>query len=92
MGLGASCGAHIEDMLKRLFELSKKGVACDFMSSRVDYQHPGSFHMEPERALSLAASLSKRVVLRHDYMPYEFCLYVYKDDEIDPSSSLFKKQ
>ena len=81
--------SHIEDMLKRLFDLSVKGIACDFMSSRVDYRHPGSFHLEPERALSLAASLSRRVVLRHDYMPFEFCLYVYKADEIDPSSSLF---
>jgi len=28
----------------------------------------------------IAKKLTRRVALRHDYMPFEFCLFLYKDD------------
>lgn len=67
--------------LNSMFDIARRGVAADFMSSYVDYKGKEGFHASPEEMLKIAKSLSKRVSLRHDYMPYEFCIYVYKDDE-----------
>jgi ubiquinone/menaquinone biosynthesis C-methylase UbiE len=73
---------YIFRMLKKMFEISKIGVAVDFMSSYVDFKHTTAFHAEPEVVFSLMRKLSKRIILRHDYMPYEFAVYIYKNDEI----------
>ena len=38
----------------------------------------------------ISKNLSKRVILRHDYMPFEFCVYIYKNDSIS-GSNVFKE-
>lgn len=73
----------VEAMLHRMFELCDVGIAADFLSTYVDYQLPTSFHADPVEVFQFCKTFSKRVCLRHDYMPYEFLVYVYKDDGID---------
>jgi trans-aconitate methyltransferase len=73
----------VKRTLTRMFDLARKGVAADFMSSYVDYKSKEGFHAHPEEIFKIAKSLSKRIALRHDYMPYEFCIYIYKDNEIN---------
>jgi len=72
---------HITRSVTRMFELSRRAVCVDFMSTHVDFEHPDAWHTDPAWALALARSLSKRFRLRHDYMPFEFALAVYRDDE-----------
>jgi len=72
----------VKAMLEKMFQLCVKGVAVNFMSTYVDYSNESSFHASPEEMFALAKSFTKRVSLRHDYMPYEFTIYVYKDDRI----------
>lgn len=73
---------HISTMLKRMYEIANIAVICDFMSTYVDFQQEIAFHTNPEWVFGIAKNLSRRVVLRHDYMPFEFCLYIYKNDDI----------
>jgi ubiquinone/menaquinone biosynthesis C-methylase UbiE len=73
----------IKNMLKKMFDISKKGVAVDFMSSYVDFQNEGAYHTKPEEVFSYSKTLSKRVALRNDYFPFEFCLYLYKNDSFN---------
>lgn len=75
-----------ERMLKRMFELCNKGVACDFLSTYVDFFDTDAHYTSPIIMFRYCKILSKRVTLRHDYMPYEFCVYIYKDDEIDENN------
>ena len=70
---------HIEQMLGRMFALSEKGVACDFMSTFVDSRHPCAYYMNPFDAVTIAKKLSWKVLLRMDYLPYEFMLFVFRD-------------
>ena len=72
----------VQSMLRKMFELCSKGVAADFMSSYVDYEVNGTYYVQPEEILDFCKTLSRRVVLRHDYMPYEFCVYIYKDEKV----------
>ncbi len=73
----------VKHMLTKMFNLTKKGVAADFMSSYVDYKGKDGFYASPEKIFRIAKGLSRGVTLRHDYMPFEFCIYIYKDNKIN---------
>lgn len=74
---------YVQKMLKRMFEISNKGIAADFLSNYVDFKNEDAYYASPEEIFSFCKILSKRVTIRHDYMPFEFCVYVYKDDRVN---------
>jgi len=79
-----SCNeVFIQTMLRRMFQICRKGVAADFMSTYVDFKKEEIYYARPEDIFSFCKTLSKRVALRHDYMPFEFCVYIYKNDSIN---------
>ena len=67
-------------VIKRMYSLCRKGVACNFLSSYVDFSLEKDYHYSPEEVFSFSKGLSNRVVLRHDYPLYEFTIYIYKQD------------
>jgi ubiquinone/menaquinone biosynthesis C-methylase UbiE len=68
----------IESIMKEMFALAKKGVAINFLSVFSDYLTPGEYYCNPVDILQLAFSITKKVTLRHDYMPHDFTIYLYK--------------
>ena len=70
--------AHAEQMIKKMFSLSRIGVAINFLSTYVNYRHPRNFHYSPEYIFRIARGLSQWVTIRHDYPLWEFTLYMYK--------------
>lgn len=73
-------------MMEVMFEHSNKGVAVNYLSTYVDFQHPEAHHTDPGWIFDKAKKLTKRILLRHDYMPYEFTFYLFKDDHIRPGN------
>jgi trans-aconitate methyltransferase len=73
---------YVQKMLKKMYTICTKGVAVDFMSSYVDFTTEDAYHADPAEIFRFCKTLSKRVTLRHDYMPFEFCIYIYKNDRI----------
>ena len=73
---------HIVNVLKAMYRYTRVAVCADFLSTYVDFQKPGSWHTDPGWALGVAKKLSPRVLLRHDYMPFEFALFIFKDESI----------
>jgi SAM-dependent methyltransferase len=55
---------------------ARRGFAANFLSDRVEYRLDHTYHADPCRILELAYRHSNRVVLRNDYMPFEFTVYV----------------
>jgi SAM-dependent methyltransferase len=82
---------YIGSVLAKAFALCREGMAFDFLSDRVDYQLPHTFHARPERVMTIGYALSRNVLLRNDYMPFEFCLVVYKDDTFEKRDTLFSR-
>jgi ubiquinone/menaquinone biosynthesis C-methylase UbiE len=68
-----------QQMIEKLYSNAKYGVAIDFLTSYVDFQEAHLFYYPPESLFSYAKSLTKKVVLRHDYPLYEFTLFLYPD-------------
>lgn len=89
--VGESNKLYIKKMMQKMFEMANSGVSVDFVSSYVDYHQEETYHAEPERIFKMCKKLSKRVILRHDYMPYEFAVYVYKEDSIDEKRNVFSE-
>jgi SAM-dependent methyltransferase len=73
---------NVETALRRMQEHSNVSTCVDFLSTYVDFQKPGSYHTDPVWAFSAAKKLTQRVILRHDYMPYEFSIFLLRDDAI----------
>ena len=84
--------AYVKRMLARMLELSRKGVAVDFLSNRVNFEEDHCAHTSPERALAAGLELTRSVRLRHDYMPFEFAMWLFKDDAYDEADTIFKTQ
>ena len=61
----------------------------DFLSDKVDYQHEHTFHNAPEAVLAFAYGLTRNIVLRNDYMPFEFSILLLKDDSFDTADAAF---
>ncbi|RJR35583.1 MAG: class I SAM-dependent methyltransferase [Desulfobacteraceae bacterium] len=80
-----------EQVLRKAFLLCRDGFAFDFLSDKVDYRKENTFHTSPERMLALAYTLSRNVLLLNNYMPFEFSLFVFKDDSFDPKCTIFRR-
>lgn len=72
----------IEMMLHKIFNSCRKGVAVDFMTSYVDYKVKNASYTSPEQIFKICKKITKRVSIRHDYMPFEFCVYIYKNQNM----------
>lgn len=66
--------------IKRLFERTRIGLAFNLLSSYAIEKHPELNYADPSDALSFAIEeLSPYVSLRHDAVPDDFTLFVYKN-------------
>jgi SAM-dependent methyltransferase len=84
-----------EDFIKKTFELfdkfALKGFALNFLSSHVDYKETGLYYSDPSKILNLALSYSNKVFLNHSYMPYEFTIFVDKQNDTDKLYNIFSE-
>jgi hypothetical protein len=76
--------------LQELFSLASNVLICDFPSSNVDFRLPEAQHFSPmEISKFCMESLSRRFLIRHDLLPYEFTLIAFKDDSIKRPENLY---
>lgn len=80
---------YIENVIHKALSLCKDGIAFDFLSDKVDYKKEITFHSSPEKILGIAYKFSRNVVLRNDYMPFEFSLFINKNDSFSIEDTVF---
>lgn len=68
----------METLVRRMFELSRRGIAFNSLSSWSDAPEPDEFYADPARVVELCGRISRKVVLRHDYHPGDFSVFVYR--------------
>ena len=77
-------GLHVGDdykfartVLRRMFEWCRRGLAANMISTYVDYREDYLAYTQPEEIFRFCKeNLTWKVGLRHDYLPYEFTLYL----------------
>jgi SAM-dependent methyltransferase len=72
----------VKTMIAKMLAISKKGVSVDFVSIFGDNRYEYLYRANPLELFEYCRTLTKRVCLRYDYMPWEFTIYLYNDDTI----------
>lgn len=62
----------------RMFRLCTRGISFNSLSAWAERREPGEYHADPLGVLAFCRTLSSRVTLRHDYLPHDFTVYVYR--------------
>ena len=65
-------------IIKVLFDICKKGLGINFLSSLAENKDLICHYVDPVRMLEFVRSLTPRFVLRHDYKVNDFTVYFYK--------------
>ncbi len=63
--------------LELAFQHTRVSVSVDMLSTYVDFRNPDLFYYAPEDILRMAKAIAPRVVIRHDYRAYEFCVQLF---------------
>lgn len=74
--------AHVQRSLSQMFALCTQVAAADFLTSYVDFRRDDLYYTSPEAVFAHAKTLTRRVSLRHDYMPFEFAVALFRNDEL----------
>ena len=69
--------SYVAQMLTKFLVVSKVGIAVDFMSTHVDFQHENAFHCPQELVVNTIRNFTRRFVIRNDYLDFEFMAYAY---------------
>jgi SAM-dependent methyltransferase len=70
----------MEAVLRAAFDATRVSVSVDMLSSYADLRRPEVFYYSPEEMFAFAKTIARRVVLRHDYRSFEFCIQLFHDD------------
>ena len=69
---------RVQPTLERLFDLTRIGMAVNFLSHRAPTRSPGRLYLHPADVLQFALKLTPAVRLDHTYMPNDFTLCLYR--------------
>ena len=68
------------ELIKKYFKIARKGLAFNSLSSYAEWKNKLFPYRDPYLSLRLIKEkISPWVVLRHDYLPHDFTIYVYKN-------------
>jgi SAM-dependent methyltransferase len=79
----------IESVIAKCFNGTTLGLAANFLSDKVDYEYDLTFHSNPGQLLEYCFRLTRNIVFRNDYFPFEFTLILNKDDSFSVEDTVF---
>jgi len=69
----------MEMTIQAMFNACNRAVAFNSLSIWADCKESGEFYADPLTIVDFCRSLTPWVVLRHDYLPHDFTIYMYKE-------------
>lgn len=70
----------LKSSVLNMFKLCKIGIAFNIMSVKADFKEKNEYYAEPDVIFRFCLNISRKVVLRHDYMPHDFTIYIYREN------------
>lgn len=71
--------AYLESMVRQMYRCCRLAVAFNSLSSRSPRIDADKFVADPAKVLDMSFDITSNVVVRHDYMPHDFTVYLYRD-------------
>jgi SAM-dependent methyltransferase len=81
--------SFINDVITKAFSVCNVGLAANFITDRVDRKDDIVFNSSPEKIVEITLKHTKNFALRNDYMPFEFSVFLNKDDSFSTSDAIF---
>ena len=78
--LGGDARNLMYQLIDRMYDLANVAVAFNSLSSWAGNQEAGEFHANPLEVLEYCRTITPWVVMRHDYLPRDFTMYMYRRD------------
>ena len=69
----------IQRLVRACYAACRSGAAVNMLSTWADRYDKDRHYYDPSHLLRIARTVSRRAVLRHDYMPHDFTLYLYHE-------------
>jgi SAM-dependent methyltransferase len=66
--------------LELAFEHARISVSVDMLSTYVDFRNTELYYYSPEEIFSVAKAIAPRVLIRHDYRAFEFCVQLFREE------------
>jgi hypothetical protein len=76
--LGEQADVLLRAIIGRMWELAAEAIAFTSLSTWAAKRSLGEYHTDPAEVLSFCRSLTPWVRLRHDYLPHDFAVFLYK--------------
>jgi SAM-dependent methyltransferase len=76
--LGDEAWSTMQEIVRRMYAVAEHAVAFNSLSSWAEDKEAGEFYADPAEVLQFCRTLTPWVVLRHDYHPRDFTIYMYK--------------
>jgi hypothetical protein len=71
---------QLERTVAAMFALTRRTVAFNTLSAWASQPEADEFHADPAVVLEFCRTLTSRVVLRHDYLPHDFTVYLHREE------------
>jgi SAM-dependent methyltransferase len=69
---------YIEGVIQKAFSICRIVVDFYFLSDKVDFiKYNHTFHSAPDKILKMGYKFSKNIILRNDYAPFEFSMFLF---------------
>lgn len=83
----------VNDAFIHFDRFAKKGFAVNFISNRIDAPEPDDeiFYFAPERILEISYKYSNNIVMRNDYMPFEFTVFINKQSNVNKEFTVYEE-
>jgi len=72
----------MQQMVEAMFSLCREAVAFNSLSTWADFTNDDEFYADPTQTLAFCQTLTRRVVLRHDYMGHDFTVFMYREPKL----------
>ena len=80
----------IKTKLKEMFLITNKYLLVDFQTQFVDYKQNNAYHQNINYLSDyIVNNLSRRFEIIHSYLPYEYSVIIYKENEINKIDNTF---
>jgi len=76
--LGREAWPTMQEIVRRMYAIAEHAVAFNSLSTWAEEKEAGEFYADPAEVLQFCRTLTPWVVLRHDYHPRDFTIYMYK--------------
>ena len=80
--------ALLKAVTRRQFELCRRAAHVSLLTNRFSGFGPDALCWKPEEILALCLEITPYVVLRHDYLPNDFSVALYRQPLIDTAPDL----